>query len=532
MGAPQTTANGAATCPPDTKGETLSTSPDATAIRRREHLFRLSQATTDASIIKVSDTKYQVAYRIQGQQWARFDFLASSAMGSPPPGGHSLLQLNQSAVDLPWLSVDHTDASVTLSATGWSGNTANANSYGGSYNQNNATVGSYVEWVAPVGAVRVGTRTVAAVNEGIHLVTIDGDRTRANLLPTAQQLVTAGKLPAAALVANGGTFNPTDRVIDQFSGASSPTSVIDYDRHFALADGLDPATAHTVRITMSGYKNVLASDIRLYTSGFTYGRTDTTHTTAGAQLLPATRVLSEYDSAYEYAHDYTPPGVSSYVFVGSVHGYEKPATFRVYVDNEEVTLTNGERRYGAITVVRTSELYHPSATTTKQADITTVYRLGAAGLTIEHETVWAVSGGKMKRSYPAMFPVNGGSFTKGSMTYAATDYDLSANAGAYIGRVKSDTVYMWEPAGTIGALVHIPDLEKSVQNWADNAAIIYASIEDRAPDTVNTGNLSKAYITRQGEGGPTVTITAGDVWKSSAVYRIWRSVNINSALAR
>jgi len=510
----------------------VTTAPDATAARKRDHLFRLSQPTTDTTVIKISATKYQVAQRVQGQQWARYDFLDSAAMGSPPPGGFSLLQLNQSAIDLPWLSVDHLDASVTLSSTGWSGNTANAASYGGSYNQNNATVGAYVEWTAPVGAIRVGTRTVAVSNEGIALVTVDGDATKANLLPTAQQLVDAGKLVSTALVANGGTLNPTDRVLDLYSAATAPTSVIDYDRHYAIADGLAPGSAHVVRMTLTGYKNVQSSDIRLYVSGFTYAKTDTTVTTATAELLPATRTLSQFDSAYEYAHDYAPNGSTNSQLIGNVHGYDKSVSFRVYVDNEEVTLGTAERRYGAVTIVRKSELYHPDTPATKQADVTVTYRFGSAGMVVEWALTWAVTGAKVKRSYPAMFPVNGDTFTVGSMTYAVTDYALTLNAGTYFGKIPSDTIYMWEPAGTIAALLHLPDLEKSVGNWGENSQDIFAAIEDRVPGGVNLGNLSKAYMTRQGALGPVSSVTAGEVWKSIAVYRLWRSVGINSVLAR
>ncbi|MFX1819020.1 hypothetical protein PV768_04440 [Pseudarthrobacter sp. CC4] len=118
------------------------------------------------------------------------------------------------------------------------------------------------------------------------------------------------------------------------------------------------------------------------------------------------------------------------------------------------------------------------------------------------------------------------------MTYAVTDYALTANAGTDYGKIPSDTIYMWEPAGTIGALLHLPDLEKAVGNWGENSQDIYAAIEDRVPTNVNLGNLSKAYTTRQGALGPVATVTAGEVWKSVAVYRLWRSVDINSALAR
>ena len=511
----------------------MPTSPDATAARKREHLFRLSQpANADATIRRISATKYQVSQRIGGQQWARFDFLASSAMPSPPPGGHTLLQLNQSAIDMPWLSVDHLDASVTLSATGWSGNTAQALAYGGSYNQNNATVGAYVEWTAPVGAVRVGTRTVAVSNEGVALVTIDGDATRANLLPTAQALVTAGKLASSALVANGGTLNPTDRVLDLYSAASAPTSIIDYDRHYALADGLAPGSAHVVRLTLTGYKNTASSDIRLYVSGFTYGTTTTTSDTATAELLPAVRTLSQFDSAYEYAHEFAISGATNYQYVGNIHGYDKGVTFRVYVDGEEVTLADGDQRTGSLAIVRTSELYHPDATTTKQADVATTYRFGAAGMTVEWRTVWAVTGAKVRRCYPAMFPLNGDTFTVGSLAHAPVDYALTANAGTYFGKLASDTCYVWEPSGTCAALLHIPDLEKTVGNWGDNAADILAAIEDRVPINVNLGNLSKLYITRQGSVGPLATTTAGEVWRSGAVYRLWRDVDINGSLAR
>ncbi|MFX1819021.1 hypothetical protein PV768_04445 [Pseudarthrobacter sp. CC4] len=83
------------------------------------------------------------------------------------------------------------------------------------------------------------------------------------------------------------------------------------------------------------------------------------------------------------------------------------------MDNEEGILANAERRYGAVTVVRKSELYHPDAVAVKQADVTVTYRFGSAGMVVEWSCVWAVTGAKVKRSYPAMFPVNGDTFTVG-----------------------------------------------------------------------------------------------------------------------
>src|SRR5450759_3771350 len=86
---------------------------------------------------------------------------------------------------------DQTSVRVSTSGAGWL--TQNdVNYYGGSVARS-LTTGNYVEFTTP-SSTRVGMVYLATSNGGMAIITIDGDATLANLLPTAQGLVTAGTL--------------------------------------------------------------------------------------------------------------------------------------------------------------------------------------------------------------------------------------------------------------------------------------------------------------------------------------------------
>src|SRR5690606_32598678 len=116
-----------------------------------------------------------------------------------------------------------------------------------------STSGSTVTWTSPT-STAVGIRTVATTNGGLAKVSIDGSATAATMLPTAQQMVDSGKYLAGILVANGGTLNPTDRVLDCYSPNAAGTAGYEdlWDVRVGFAEGLSSA-AHTVVITATGY---------------------------------------------------------------------------------------------------------------------------------------------------------------------------------------------------------------------------------------------------------------------------------------
>lgn len=494
---------------------------------RTAALLSLSRSpASEAVLTRVSASKYQLAYRLGGQEYARWDLLSMTTN----PGGLALHQLHQSAIDMPWLSVDEGGAGVAFTGAGWASATTQAAAYGGTYRHNpTGAAGDFVTFTPATGASRVGIRACVAINCGIALVEVDGDKTRANRLPTAQALVDLGRLASSALIAGGGTLNPTDRVLDTHPLASSPETTVDYDRHFAIADGLDPAVSHTVKITITAYKNAASSGTRLYVGGFTHATPTTTLDTAGTALLPVRRLLTQMGSAYEYAHQITASGTAA--FIGNIHGYDTQTALTVYQDGGVVVMTDGQILRGqAFELVRESALRHPSTGATNLALVTTNYRLTSDGLWVTHSTTWQGTY-TVNRSYPAMLPVDGFTFTVGSLDAAPVDYALTANAGAYQGQIKAATGYVWEPAGQLGALMHLPNPEQSTAAWAESAGM-FAAIEDRTPTSVNAGNLSKIYVARVGPESAGVAVAAGQVWKSTALYRVMRAVNIDATLAR
>lgn len=430
---------------------------------------------------------------------------------------HLVSQLNTSAIYRPFLSVDSEDAAVTRTGAGWSALQVQAAAYGGSYRYS-TTAGDKQSWTSPAGTTRVGLRTAALANGGIHKVTIDGDATLANRLQTAQQMVDRGRLASSALVANGGTLSPTDRVLDTFASATAPTTTLDYDRHVPIADNLT-AGAHTVELTVTGYQNTAATGARGSVSAFTYATASTTRGTPNAELLVATRIASQLNSAWEYAHEFNVSGGAA-TFIGNVHGYEAQTAFAVTVDGRSFTGTVGEIAWGdRVEIVRDSSLRHPNsgAGATNVATVRTYYRVDERGMDIVHRTTWLVAG-TLSRSYAAMFPLDGGLFSTAQLVGAASTptLDMTVNDGTYRGGLAADGAQAM--GGGIVAKVVLIDRALSVDNFAQ-AAPLNVSVEDRVPASVNTGDLSKLYIVRVGPTTP-VTTSNGMVMFSAARYTV------------
>lgn len=441
-----------------------------------------------------SGTTYQLYRGIYPGLFARYDLVADAT----EPGGYSLHQLQGLSIVSPMQSKAYGDASVASSGTYTAG--TNAAAYNGGYVYSTAAASK--TFTSPA-CTALGLRIPKLTNGGMYSkVTIDGDATLADGLPTAQDEVTAGRLASTALVANGGTLNPTDRVFASYVSSSGLTN---YDVLTGLAAGLSNAV-HTVVVSNTGYSMVGLSSQRAYIAGFSYAAATAQPTDSGAVQMPVA-VLNALNSAWEHAVEVTPAGATPPTFLGNVHGYEVEDSFTVAVDGSTVSLTDGQIVAGAktVTVTRLGHLLHPETSTTKVADTQVIYSLGRYGMTVDDTITWAVSG-TLTKAY-AMLPLNGAlsnvagatKFTRaGLLEYPGGTFTFTGgNGDSYYGASKSAAAWFW--GGKAGVLMHLPDVETYTNDWANSANL--TQVEDR------NGTISKAYIGRS--WGTAETIAPG-----------------------
>lgn len=410
---------------------------------------------------------------------------------------------------MPFLSVEEDDASVVRAGTWVNG--SNAGAYGGDYSYS-VTATNTATFTTPAGTRAVGIRSCNLTNCGVASVSIDGDLTRANRLSTAQALVDAGTLANTVLIANGGTLNPTDRVINTY-GANN------YDTRTVFADDLT-AGVHTVVLTITGYKQAASSAARVYIGGMLYNSTSVTIATASI-VVETLQSVCPSGSVYEYAFNITPTGASGAGFTGNGHGYETETSLSITVDGLPSTPADGEIVAGAsIQAVRASNLFHPNlnAGVTQIGTGAMTYDLLANGVEVSWSVTWSI-GGSAAQAYFAMCPT-GIFMDKGanigllnqSVTLSNDNNSTQVNA-------TSQAVYTWDSDGNYAMLLYIP-------NMADVSYYTYAANKAFIEDTTG-GTRNKMYISYI-NGSPLVY--AAGVWQCRAQYRtVW--LNDANALA-
>lgn len=381
------------------------------------------------------------------------------------------------------------------------------------------TAASTATWTSPT-ATDLGVRIVTGVFGGLFAVAIDGSATAANKLPTAQEKVDAGAYPSTILVANGGTLNPTDRVLDCYSSSTN------WDKPTAIAQGLASA-AHTVVLTATAYTRTGATDKRAYVTGWTYGDGTQTPATAGAAVAEASFTQPSY-SAHSYAYRIYPTGGSEVAdggFIGTVHGYEVETGLTFNVDGTPTTIADGTTVAVASSaaITRVSYMRHPDygGGTAHYVDITTVLTLDGEGFTIEHTDTHNAAGWR-KGGYPAMLPLGSlyDRFTTSGMFKNTAVRDANGTrkgeSAAWIGVAWDEdgkhaaSLEVTAPLGTLGAGYNNPP-----------SPPIY--IEDRA--VISGTKINKVYVPWSGTNEAPVAIASGEVWHWKARYRFRRFAN-------
>jgi hypothetical protein len=458
-------------------------------------------------VTRVSVDQYKMQAQIGRGSWVTWTIGTVAGLpGSKTPIPH---QFNTIITEYPVLSKDDLDASFAYTGAGWSILSGN---------HRTSTTGDYVDWTTPDNTTCVGWVPVRASNCGYALVSIDGSTTAANLLTTAQQEVDAGRLASTALVANGGTLNPTDRLFNCHSGSSALNRTM-------IADGLAPAV-HTVRFTCTGYKQGTSTDVRInVTSAYYGGGLITNPTTASVVWVLGRNIRQDSGSAFEYAYTMRSGGVEHWI--GNIHGYEAESAFSVEVDGTPQTMTDGQILSGTeIQFHSTRNMYHSNvgAGATIVGTAVVAYTFTQNGLHIEHTTTWATTLSP-RTAYPAMFPVSEHdadvryeTFWRGSGSDIAADVALASGDDSRDSMAHSGTVWLWSPGGQMVAAVRHDDVETALQNFTYSETDD-VFIQDRASAAPR---INKVYFTLNSDVDPDnmPDVVNGTEWWSGAAYRL------------
>ena len=377
--------------------------------------------------------------------------------------------------------------------------TSNQYAAGGTY-QRTEGAGNTATLTTPDTTTAIKLHGYRTSNAGYAKVSIDGDATAATGLPTAQDEVNAGRLASTALVANGGTLNPTDRLFNFYAASTEA------DYAPTVVSGLASAV-HTIVVTATGYKPSASTGTRLYLSGATVTVASTGLPTAAD---PADVQLLSASSVYEYASTMQPEG-GSLAWVGNRHGNESQTDLTIGIDGSPVTLTAGQSQFGAsVQVTRETTLSHPDAGTIGTA--TTVYTITpTGGLLVDASINWAATI-TAYTTFLGMLPTEGNLMDQGYVA-AGSVTTLLDNDNSVKGSTRSDTLAMWDSDGNAAVLCTLRNLPDAVNRWA-GASTDFAWIQDRAG-----GDFNKGYFQRIQGGGASESVQPGDVWRVVANYR-------------
>lgn len=463
-------------------------------------------------------TKWLNLFAPSGDDVGLFSYQKTSSGAYFPGAAYEMGNNNYVMIPLPFvgdvfhaksaLSKDNEDASVTYSGT-WS-LVSGTNTYGGFYRRSN-TANDYVQFTCPSGTIDIGIYRYTGTNLGLQKVTIDGDATLANRLYTAQDVVDLGWFPNTILVANGGTLNPTDRVMDQYL---SPGGWQYQTIHQFIAWGLAPG-AHVVRFTVTPYTR--GTDTRCTFSGYTYATATTRCDTATATLHIA-GTITNADSRWEFAHAYVPTGGSTPEWIGHTGSYTVTATTYT-VDGTPVTPSGvGNELWGGSMVViqTTMDLIH-SESVPRVGEAIITYTFDQNGMSVRHQITWEVGG--TYQGYSAMLPCSKSAagtvgFVRGRnvMYNFGQALTLTNNNNSEVGNARSKLAMLWHQTGYYGLSAYIADVEESLQSWR-NCSTRFVWLQDR-----NDGLINKIYFNRSDTGSTAIAVN--EVWYSTCLYRI------------
>lgn len=470
--------------------------------------------TSDASRLAIwredygSDTAHWLGRHIGGNMWDCYELRAIVSSVS----GHVTTQLQHNEIRLSETSLDDTDDSIVFTGSAWE-YTIDAGAYGGGYRRNfgsAGTAGQTMDWTTPADSDRVALRLFVTTNGGYGRVLIDGDPTRATALPTAQDEVDGGRLDPAALVANGGNLEPTDRLVNNYA----PVEGVDKDKVVTLATGL-PTGTKTVTLEAIEQRPIASTGNRLYVGGVSYSGANSTP----AGVEPVERLFGA-SSVWEYAlHAYTPEPST---WVGNSHGYDQDDSVTIYADGELLNLADGEV-VGAdkIIVTRRSTLLDPNDGVTETGKASVTYVIAAAGLRVEWQIGWIIAGTLGGPSYTAMMPRDPAFIWSKNVGLALPEAAID-NDGLFKSNAAADTMLTWQDSSEFASVMMLPNSEQDQRGFLTDVKL---AVEDRAD-----GTMKKVYAQRADASAPE-TFAAGAVMRGGATYSTARFADPGSILS-
>lgn len=490
-------------------GKSIETSMDAKLdtdkskiVRKVERAVLSKFPRPRAVALGVSGTTIDLYQQVTASKWWQTRLRSRTFANGGP-----VHQIEDHYIAQAFALVGSADAGIVYAGGTWFGNPGDV--------RNARSAGCTATWTSPAGSTDVLLVTSTSTNGGLGKVSIDGSLTAANQLKTAQEVVDNGWYPNTILVANGGTLNPTDRVVD-FNSASLVTST-----NFLLATGLT-AGAHTVVITSTAYYRVgkTATDIRVNVYGF--GSSSGQKLGAAGTAATQVETISTVASAWEYALKTRITALGTSEFLGNVHGYETETSTLIQVDGVTTAVSDGTLVFPreTVTYTRTTQLTHPDSAGAKVADVVTVYTLTRDGLSVDVMVTWTVAGW-LDTAY-LMMPLPG----KNAGVQAFDRIDLlesavgpvlltGAEGTVYKGRSKSAAAWAWQSQGKNAVAMWADDVLGYTNGWS-SAGVIEASFEDRG------GILTKLYLAKVATPAAGVAFAAGAVHTSKAHYLMAR----------
>lgn len=418
--------------------------------------------------------------------------------------GHTTTQLRNNEIRTAGATFE-ADGSTNVTSSGTWTSFSTGSASGGAVVHASVNT-AYKEFTPPAAddPVQITLRIPIGPNVGYSAVNIDGSRTRAKLLPTAQDEVTAGRLDASALIANGGTLNPDQRVYDGYRNLAG----LNYANYVTVVDDLTAAEAGVTRFFPTGYKQAASSATRAYIDTFTEGRDGSAAQMAASSDRPLIKAMLDQSSVYEYALRPNLGTIGGWDgWVGNSHGYDSDTSVTVLVDGQTKTMaTNGDAYAGSsIVLVRKSNILHPGTGDTI-GRATCTYSLTLEGLAVSVQIEWLTSITFSDYSYLGMMPRNA-SFTRARNFGLTSAVSATAGDGSIKADAPADAMACWD--GPWASLWRSSDTLSTVRDYPDTTRHLW--YEDR------NNLLRKIYPTRTSAAAPE-TVVNGTYWRAGFVY--------------
>jgi hypothetical protein len=391
--------------------------------------------------------------------------------------------------------------------------------------------GRYVELVSNndiqwVGAVFVQLNT----RGGILLCTIDGDNTLADLLPTAQNLVDSGALLSTVLVANGGLLNPTDRIVDTYNLTANCNSAYNNSAYILFTKSLSKGQ-HTIRLTaVGGYRNVNATSTEMtQMNTMITGGPGTAGMSGVAWPVFITRQGCGANMTDEISYAFLPVGATNWGWLGHSGQSVFSALPAITVDGVATDIIGNPKTIyiGSqnVTITLLNNIRHPDLGATNLGTYNVTYTFDrVTDLTISHSVTWATTGSV--DGYPGMMSCAHVDFNRFN-TIGNTAKDLTHNDDSINLDSTGQVAFMWKDTGYVAKILYIPDLLKTVNNWAGCSSTQHGWWADWS---TGGGSVKKFYVTRFRTDAPRAFANAEN-WQSEINYRVqWFPGGANAAM--